>query len=55
MKKKIQLSLLGIGTLILGAAANTYSNGDIDNISFFLQMIVGLEVWAVSYMLGGIE
>lgn len=53
MRKKIGITLAAVGFLMLAAAVNTYSVGDMNTIQFILQMIASVEALIASYVLGG--
>lgn len=53
MRKKIGITLAAVGFLMMAAAVNTYSTGDMNTIQFILQMIASVEALIASYVLGG--
>ena len=53
MRKKIGITLAAVGFLMMAAAVNTYSTGDMNAIQFILQMIASVEALIASYVLGG--
>lgn len=51
--KKIGTVLAAVGFMMLAAAVNTYSAGEMNTMQFVLQMIVSIEALIASYILGG--
>lgn len=53
MRKKIGITLAAVGFLMMTAAVNAYSTGEINTVQFILQMIASVEAMIASYVLGG--